>query len=197
MAEPRQRRDVITTCMFTHPLPWYVAGPLIGLMVPALLLLGNKPFGVSSNFRHLCAALAPCGIEFFGHDWKRLGSWNLTFLSGIFAGAAIAWNLAPPPVLTLSSHTVTALHQLGLHDLTGLEPREVIAWPSLLTLKGFASMVIGGFLVGFGTAYAGGCTSGHAITGLADFQPASLLAVCGFFAGGLAGTYLVLPLLLR
>jgi len=183
--------------MFMHPLPWYIAGPLIGLMVPALLLLGNKPFGISSNFRHLCAAVAPCHIEFFGHDWKRLGLWNLTLLSGIFAGAAIAWRLAPPPVLALSSHTVAALQQLGLHDFTGLAPREVFAWTSLLTLKGFVSMVIGGFLVGFGTAYAGGCTSGHAIAGLADLQPASLLAVCGFFAGGLAGTYLVLPMLLR
>jgi len=185
--------------LFTHPLPWYVAGPLIGLMVPALLLLGNKPFGISSNFRHLCAALAPspCRIEFFSHDWKRLGSWNLTFLSGIFAGAATASHFAPPLVVTLSSHTVTTLQQLGLHDLSGLAPREVFAWASLLTLKGFASMVIGGFLVGFGTAYAGGCTSGHAIAGLADLQPASLLAVCGFFAGGLAGTYLILPMLLR
>lgn len=185
------------TDMFPHPLPWYVAGPLIGLMVPALLLLGNKPFGISSNFRHLCAAVAPCGLEFFRYDWKRVGVWNLTFLCGIFAGAAAAWHLAPPAILLLSPQTVTALQQLGLHDLTGLAPREVFAWSSLLTLKGFASIVIGGFLVGFGTAYAGGCTSGHAIAGLADRQPASLLAVCGFFAGGLACTYLVLPLVLR
>src|SRR5437867_9432606 len=114
--------------LFTHPLPWYIAGPLIGLVVPALLLLGNKPFGVASNFRHLCAALAPCGIEFFSHDWKRLGLWNLTFLLGIFAGAAAAAHVAPPLVVTVSPHTVTALHQLGLHDLTGLAPREVFAW---------------------------------------------------------------------
>ncbi len=182
--------------LFPHPLPWYIAGPIIGLMVPALLLLGNKSFGVSSNFRHLCAAVAPCGIEYFAHDWKRLGGWNLAFLAGIFAGALVASLVAPPQVLTLSEHTVAALQQLGLHDLTGLAPREVFAWSSLLTVKGVTFIVIGGFLVGFGTAYAGGCTSGHAITGLADVQPASLLAVCGFFAGGLAGTYLLLPLLL-
>ncbi len=183
--------------LFPHPLPWYVAGPLIGLMVPALLLLGNKPFGISSNLRHLCAAVAPGRIEFFGHDWKRLGGWNLAFLVGIFAGAALAWYVAPPTVVTLSPHTATALRQLGLQDLTGLAPREVFAWSSLFTLKGFSSVVVGGFLVGFGTAYAGGCTSGHAISGLADLQPASLLAVCGFFAGGLTGTFAVLPLLLR
>jgi len=166
-------------------------------MVPALLLLGNKPFGISSNFRHLCAALAPCRIEFFSHDWKRLGSWNLAFLAGIFVGALTASHVAPPLVVPVSPHTIAALHQLGLHDLTGLAPREVFAWASLLTIKGFASMVIGGLLVGYGAAYAGGCTSGHAISGLADRQPASLLAVCGFFAGGLAGTFGVLPMLLR
>jgi uncharacterized protein len=182
---------------FPHPLPWYVAGPLVGLVVPALLLLGNKPFGISSNLRHLCAALVPCGIEFFGHDWKRLGAWNLVFLSGIFAGAVAAARLAPPLVVALSPDTVAALQHLGLHDLTGLAPREVFAWASLLTLKGLVSMVVGGFLVGFGTAYAGGCTSGHAIAGLADRQLPSLLAVCGFFAGGLAATYLLLPLVLR
>ena len=180
-----------------HPLPWYIAGPLIGLMVPALLLLGNKPFGISSNFRHVCAAVAPGGLDFFRYDWKRVGIWNLAFLSGIFAGAVAAWQLAPPHILTLSPHTITALQQLGLQDLTGLAPRDVFAWASLLTLKGFVSIVIGGFLVGFGTSYAGGCTSGHAIAGLADRQPASLLAVCGFFAGGLACTYLLLPVVLR
>jgi uncharacterized membrane protein YedE/YeeE len=183
--------------LITHPLPWYVAGPLIGLIVPVLLLLGNKPFGISSNFRHVCAAVAPCGIEFFRHDWKRAGGWNLVFLLGLFSGAAAAWQLAPPDAVNISPQTVDALHRLGLTDLSGLAPREVFDWTSLLTLKGFAPIVIGGFLVGFGTAYAGGCTSGHAIAGLADFQAASLLAVCGFFAGGLAGTFLLLPLLLR
>lgn len=183
--------------VLTHPLQWYVAGPLIGLVVPALLLLGNKPFGISINFRHLCSAIVPGRVEFFGYDWKRRGGWNLAFLAGIFVGAVAAWQLAPPPDLTLASHTVDALHRLGLTDLTGLAPHQVFAWSSLFTLKGFAMIVVGGFLVGFGTAYAGGCTSGHAIAGLADLQLPSLLAVCGFFAGGLAATYFVLPVILR
>jgi uncharacterized membrane protein YedE/YeeE len=183
--------------LFTHPLPWYVAGPLIGLVVPALLLIGNKPFGISSNFRHLCAALAPGGIEFFRYDWKRRGAWNLAFLSGIFLGAIAAWQLAPPAHIAISSGTVAALHHLGLTDLSGLAPHEVFAWSSLLTVKGFIAIIVGGFLVGFGTAYAGGCTSGHAIAGLADLQPASLLAVCGFFTGGLTTTHVLLPILFR
>jgi len=178
-----------------HPLPWYIAGPLIGLVVPALLLVGNKSFGVSSNFRHLCAAVAPCGIEFFRHDWKKAGLWNLVFLSGMFMGALLAAWLAPPPV-AISPHTVSALQALGLHDIGGLVPREVFTWAALLSVRGFVCVVIGGFLVGFGTAYAGGCTSGHAIAGLADLQLASLVAVMGFFAGGLAATYLILPRLL-
>src|SRR5437773_93289 len=106
--------------LFTHPLPWYVAGPLIGLMVPALLLIGNKPFGVSSNFRHVCAAVAPCGIEFFRHDWKRLGRWNLAFLAGVCAGAAIAASLAPPSPIQLAPRVVADLQALGVHDFTGL-----------------------------------------------------------------------------
>ena len=178
-----------------HPLPWWIAGPLIGLVVPGLLLIGNKSFGISSNFRHLCAAIAPCGVEFFTYDWKRTGLWNLTFLVGVFTGALIAGWLAPPPV-HVSPETVAALQRLGLHDIGGLVPREIFSWSSLLTLRGFVCMVVGGFLVGFGTAYAGGCTSGHAIAGLADRQLPSLLAVCGFFAGGLATTYFILPSIL-
>ena len=178
-----------------HPLPWWIAGPLIGLFVPALLLLGNKPFGISSNFRHICAAVAPCGIEFFTHDWKRLGRWNLMFLAGVCAGAAIAACLAPPTV-QISAHTIETLRGFGVREFTGLAPHDVFTWASLLTLRGFICIVVGGFLVGFGTAYAGGCTSGHAIAGLADRQFASLIAVCGFFAGGLTTTFFILPRIL-
>lgn len=181
--------------MIPHPLPWYIAGPLIGLTVPALLLAGNKAFGVSSNFRHLCAAVAPCGIEFFRHDWKRAGLWNLVFLAGVFTGASLAWWLAPPDAVHLSARAVADLQAIGVHDFGGMAPHDIFSWATLTTLRGFVSVVVGGFLVGFGTAYAGGCTSGHAIAGLADRQIASLVAVCGFFAGGLATTYLLLPYL--
>jgi hypothetical protein len=164
-------------------------------MVPALLLVGNKAFGISSNFRHVCAALAPCGIEFFQHDWKRIGLWNVTFLAGVFTGAALAAHFAPPTV-QISARTIEALRALGVRDFAGLAPLDLFTWASLLTLRGFICIVLGGFLVGFGTAYAGGCTSGHAIAGLADRQLASLIAVCGFFAGGLTTTYWLLPRIL-
>jgi uncharacterized protein len=178
-----------------HPLPWFIAGPLIGLVVPALLLIGNKSFGVSSNFRHLCAAVAPCGLDFFRHDWKRQGAWNLVFLGGVFVGAVLFRWLAPTPAIALSPSTVRDLRALGVHDFTGFAPGEIFSFAALRTVRGFVAVVFGGFLVGFGTAYAGGCTSGHAIAGLADRQVASLVAVCGFFAGGLLTTFVLLPLI--
>ena len=166
-------------------------------MVPLLLILGNKPFGVSSNLRHLCAALCPADLDFFHYDWKQSGLWNLAFVIGIFAGGAIGgWLLAgPPPDVSPAARETFA--RLGIAGVSGLVPPEIFTWSALLTLKGFISIVVGGFLVGFGTAYAGGCTSGHAIAGLADFQLPSLVAVAGFFAGGLLTTFVVLPWLLR
>jgi len=179
----------------TRPWPWYIGGPMIGLMVPALLLLGNKSFGVSSNLRHLCAACFPNKGAFFQYDWKEKGGWNLALLTGTLLGGFIGGRLLGAGSVALSAQTRTALTTLGLHDLSGLVPREALSWAALATLRGIVMVVVGGFLVGFGTAYAGGCTSGHAISGLADFQKASLVAVIGFFVGGLAATFVVLPLL--
>jgi len=175
--------------------PWYVAGPLIGLFVPALLIAGNMLFGFSSNLRHLCAILAPGRVEFFRYDWRRQGLWNLVFMLGTLIGGFLAVHWGAPHDVAISAQTKSSLARLGLHDFSGLAPAELFTWRVLLTRRGFVSVVVGGFLVGFGTAYAGGCTSGHAISGLADFQLPSLIAVLGFFAGGLAATYFILPLL--
>jgi hypothetical protein len=175
--------------------PWYLAGPIIGLFVPALLIAGNKLFGVSSNLRHLCSALVPGRLEYLRYDWKKVGRWNLVFLGGIFIGGFLASHGAAPHDIAITAQTKAALTKLGIHDFSGVAPRELFSWPALLTLRGFVSVVVGGFLVGFGAAYAGGCTSGHAISGLADFQLPSLIAVFGFFAGGLVATYFILPLL--
>jgi hypothetical protein len=181
----------------SSPWPWYVAGPAIGLFVPALLWLGNKPFGVSSSLRHLCAGIAPCGLDHFTYDWRREGSWNLLFVAGILTGGFLAAVVfANPEPIALSRNARASLTALNITDHSGLAPREIFQWPALATARGFVLLVIGGVLVGFGTAYAGGCTSGHAITGLADRQLASLIAVAGFFAGGLLATWIILPRLL-
>jgi len=178
------------------PWPWYVAGPAIGLFVPALLIVGNRLFGVSSNLRHLCSAVLPSKLDYFRYDWKRAGLWNLLFADGILVGGFLASHWGTSHDVAISEQTRLALTRLGIHDFSGLAPREVFTWPALLTLKGFVSVVLGGFLVGFGAAYAGGCTSGHAISGLADLQLSSLIAVVGFFAGGLLATHFILPLIL-
>ncbi len=183
--------------LLQQPWPWYVAGPLIGLVVPLLLMLGGKQFGVSANLRHTCAACMPGKVDFFQYDWKKTGSWNLVFIAGaVISGFIGGWVLNNPDPIALSQQTVTELQALGISDFSGMMPSDLFNWQNLATLQGIIVMVAGGFLVGFGARYAGGCTSGHAISGLADLQLASLLAVIGFFIGGLIITHVVYPLLL-
>ena len=182
--------------LISGPWPWYVAGPAIGLFVPALLIVGNAVFGVSSSLRHMCAAIAPGTLEYFRYDWKRTGLWNLLFVAGILIGGFLAVHWGTPQNIAISDATRLDLAKLGIHDFSGPAPHELFRWSALLSFRGFVLVIVGGFLVGFGTAYAGGCTSGHAISGLADLQLSSLIAVVGFFAGGLIATHLILPLLL-
>jgi uncharacterized membrane protein YedE/YeeE len=187
---------------FSAPLPWYVAGPLIGLVVPLLLLLGGKRFGVSSNLRHLCAAVPVperWKPRYLRYEWLRTGGWNLVFVLGMAIGGAVAVALFGVPDVGghVSEATRADLVALGLQEPTGIVPAEIFRWSSLGTPTGVLIVVVGGFLVGFGARYAGGCTSGHAISGLATFERASLASVLGFFIGGLVVTFGVLPLVLR
>ncbi|MEM9338916.1 MAG: YeeE/YedE thiosulfate transporter family protein [Bacteroidota bacterium] len=181
----------------SQPWPWYVAGPLIALVMFSLLFFGNS-FGISSNFRTLCSLFgAGNRCEYFDFDWKSQ-RWNMVFVVGLLVGGWIANQfLASPSGVGISAQTTDELERYGMAPVGNeLAPLVIFSWTSLLTWKGFIMLVLGGFLVGFGTRYAGGCTSGHAISGLSDLQPASLLAVVGFFIGGLLVTHLVLPHLL-
>lgn len=181
----------------SQPWPWYIAGPLIGLMVPVLLLAGNKSFGVSSSFRHICAACFPSNISYFRYDWKK-EAWNLFFVAGIVAGAFIAasWLHNGQPV-AVDERLVKELSSYNINDYSKISPVEIFNWSQLLTLKGIIIMVAGGFLIGFGTRYAGGCTSGHSIMGMSNLQWPSLLATCCFMAGGLLTANWLLPLILK
>ncbi|HEY8683975.1 MAG TPA: YeeE/YedE thiosulfate transporter family protein [Chloroflexota bacterium] len=179
----------------SHPWPWYVAGPLIGLFVPALLLIGNKQLGVSGSLRALCAAVVPGNVEFFKYDWKGTTAWNLAFVAGIFLGGVIAAKLLGVTSPAISAHTRDAITGLGIGgQVTGLAPASVFSWKALATLRGAVCVLLGGFLVGFGASYGGGCTSGHGITGLASLQLPSLIAMVAIFAGGLLATLVLMPL---
>jgi uncharacterized membrane protein YedE/YeeE len=179
-----------------EPWPWYVAGPLIGLMVPALLLLGNKSFGVSSSLRHICAMCIPARIPFFQYDWKK-ESWNLFFVAGIFLGGLIvALFFQNPQPVVINPALVEELSKYGIEN-NGIIPATLFNWENVFTMKGAILMVFGGFLVGYGTRYAGGCTSGHSIMGLSTLQLPSLIATICFMAGGFFVANLVLPLILK
>jgi hypothetical protein len=179
-----------------QPWPWYVAGALIGLTVPALLLLGNKHFGVSSSLRHICAACIPGNISFFKYDWKK-EIWNLFFVAGVLLGGVVAtqWLSNPDPIV-VSEKTIEALQALNIETDNQLMPASIFNFDNLFSLRGLIFFVIGGFMVGFGTRYAGGCTSGHAIMGLSNLQWPSLVATCCFMVGGFAMVHLIFPWLM-
>jgi uncharacterized protein len=180
-----------------QPWPWYVAGILIGLIVPILLLLGNKHFGISANLRHICAACFPADIKFFKYDWKK-EAWNFFFVTGILIGAVIASQLlANPNPIVINPELASELAGYGITDNTSMLPTELFSIESLFTLRGFIMLIVGGFLVGFGTRYAGGCTSGHAIMGLSDLQWPSLVATIMFMIGGFLMANIILPFILR
>ena len=179
------------------PWPWYIAGSIIGLIVPTLLIIGNKTFGISSNLRHICAACIPANISFFKYDWKK-EIWNLFFVTGIIIGSFIAVNfLSNEKEMLINANLKSSLSNWNIHDFTHFLPTDLFSFSSLTTLRGFLLMVVGGFLVGFGTRYANGCTSGHAIMGLSNLQWPSLIATISFMIGGFIMTNLILPYILQ
>jgi uncharacterized membrane protein YedE/YeeE len=180
-----------------NPWPWYIAGPLIGLAVPLLLIFGNKRLGVSSSLRHICAACLPGYVQFFKYDWRR-EIWNLFFVLGITVGAFIAFYfLSNHQPVKVNPKLVAELNEYGINNYSKLAPIDIFNWSAVFTIKGFILMVIGGFFVGFGTRYAGGCTSGHSIMGLSNLQWPSLVATICFMVGGIVMANFILPYILR
>lgn len=179
----------------SNPWPWYIAGPMISLVM-FFLLWSGKSFGVSSSLRNVCS-MAGAGkyYKYFDFNWKK-EIWNIVFIVGAVIGGYIASNfLQNFNSLELSNKTVNDLLELGLEFNGEVVPSEIFNFNSLRTLKGFLIITLGGFFVGFGARWAGGCTSGHAISGLSNFQIPSLISVIGFFIGGLIMTYLIFPLI--
>ncbi len=179
----------------TEPWPWYIAGPLIGLTVPALLILGNKSFGISSSLRHICASCLPANIPFFKYNWKK-EVWNLFFVSGILLGGVLMMMTQNSQPIEVHPNLATELAAYGITNYENQVPVDLMNWESLFTLRGLLLMVGGGFFVGFGTRYAGGCTSGHSIMGIANLQWPSLIATICFMIGGFFMANVLLPIIL-
>ena len=183
-----------------QPWPWYIGGIMIAFTLFILLFFG-KEFGISANLRVMCAADGAGGFSsFFDFDWQSQ-SWNLMVaLGAAFGGYFAASALNPEMMSNISPETVGLLNDLGLEYEYGKVPyvlQEAFTWPGFFTLRGATIVILAGFLVGFGARYAGGCTSGHAISGIANLQWPSLLAVCGFFIGGLIMVNFIFPFILK
>ena len=183
--------------LIKQPWPWYIAGAFVGLTVPALLILGNKHFGISANLRHACAACLPTNIKFFKYDWKK-EIWNFFFVGGILIGGFLATQfLFNPDPIQVAPKLVDELRDYGINDYSKMIPSQIFSFESLFTLRGFVFLVGGGFLVGFGARYAGGCTSGHSIMGLSDLQKPSFIATISFMIGGFIMANLILPYIMK
>ena len=178
--------------------PWWVSGPLISFVMFSLLYYG-KGFGVSTNFKTVCCMLGSCKVsDFFCFNWKDQ-IWNLTFIVGVIVGGFISSHyLTPDTTVAISASTIADLTAIGISNpgATYL-PEEIFGAENVWSLRSLVFLIGGGFLVGFGTRYANGCTSGHAISGLSNLQWWSLIAVVGFFIGGLTMTHFFLPYLIR
>ena len=175
---------------------WSISGFLIGMIMLSLVYFG-KSFGMSSNLRTLCTIGGAKRVsDYFDFDW-RAQKWNLAMVLGtILGGYFAAHYLNSDEIVQLNSKTISELSALHIDAPNGkLVPDALFSIETMQTPKGFFILLIGGLLIGFGTPYAGGCTSGHAISGLSNLQLPSLIAVIGFFIGGLITSYFIIPLL--
>jgi uncharacterized membrane protein YedE/YeeE len=180
-----------------EPWPWYIAGPLIALTMFLLLFFG-KNFGLSCNFKTMCS-IGGAGkfSEFFRFDWKSQ-IWNLILLAGAVLGGFIASEyMSSGAPMDLNPDIILELQSMGIKNPgKQLLPKELFSIDAIFSLRGIIMLVGGGILIGFGTRWAGGCTSGHAISGLSNLQLPSLIAVIGFFIGGIIMTYFLLQTIL-
>ncbi len=179
-----------------QPWPWFFSGPLIAFVLFLFFYFGQN-FGVSSNLETLCTISgADKFSDYFKTDW-RAKDWAIAFLIGLIIGGFIAANyLSNESTISLNPETIQELDKLGFKDAgKKLMPAELFSFENAFSLKGFVLLFVAGIFIGFGTRYADGCTSGHAITGLSSLQLPSLVAVIGFFIGGLIMIWILFPIL--
>lgn len=177
-----------------QPWPWYIGGPLIALTLFLYFYFG-KNFGASTNFETLCTMAGAGKIsDYFKKDWKER-DFALLFVVGLIIGGFITANfLTPDKSIGLNPVTVNELQEIGFTNVANQYfPDEIFSEEALFSVKGFLILLLSGVCIGFGTRYAGGCTSGHAITGLSSLQLPSLKAVIGFFIGGIIAAWFIIP----
>ncbi|MBK7406600.1 MAG: YeeE/YedE family protein [Saprospirales bacterium] len=189
--------------LISQPWPWWFSGPMIAITMFFLLWFGRE-FGISANFRVMCAADGADNFaDFFKFDWASQG-WNLMVALGAMFGGYLAAHYFIGPdgdIAHVSTATVATLQKMDYFANMNLQEGQIplvppfYSWEALFTWRGLFIIAGGGLLVGFGARYAGGCTSGHAISGMSALQLGSLIAVVGFFLGGLTMTYFIFPLI--
>jgi uncharacterized membrane protein YedE/YeeE len=184
--------------LLTGTWHWSISGFLIGLVMLVLIYFG-KSFGMSSNLKTLCT-MAGAGkyAGFFKMDWREQ-KWNLAVVLGTILGGFVAYHfLSDASIVNLNPKTIEAIATFGIDAPNGkLVPNALFGNEIFSSVKGVFLLFFGGILIGFGTRYAGGCTSGHAISGLSNLQIPSLIAVIGFFVGGLVMVHLFYPLIFK
>ena len=153
------------------PIHWAVAGAGIAAVTLCLLYLGSRRLGISTGFEDVCSLVL--SQPYFRRDAVRSGRrWRLPLLAGLVLGGFLS-------AVTGGGWSPTLA--LGMFDqVIGLGPSGKLAW-----------MFAGGLCIGFGTRLAGGCTSGHGIFGLSNFEVPSLIATLSFMAGGIVVTQVV------
>ena len=185
--------------LIVNPWPWWFSGLMITFIMYLLLFFG-KSFGMSSNLRTMCSIGGGRLVDFFKFDWKAQ-IWNLVVAGGAMIGGFIFIQfINPNPTVDISPETIASLKEININVVAGNVshfPEEIFSWHNLFTFQGIMFIVVSGIFVGFGTRYAGGCTSGHAISGLSNLQIPSLIAVVGFFAGGLLMVNFILPYIMH
>lgn len=156
-------------------LPWYIAGPLIGLMVPLLLYVKEKQLGLSSTYRYFGSFILPKN-SYFSYERKN-DAWQVQFALGIVLASVL-------------------IFQFNVVDVSPMESSDLPEFPQVYSMKYWFLFLFGGMLIGFGSRYAGGCTAGHCIMGNSILSPASIIATFAFFIGGLIVSHFVLPYLI-
>lgn len=175
--------------LISEPWPWYIGGPLIGLTVIALLLTEKKQLGISSSLVYICAKVTPFNLNYLKNPEKN--AWQFWFVVGLVIGGGLAAVVLPEYSIDLSDSTSELLVENGIGHNSGYAPDRLFN----LDIQNLGILWLGGVLLGFGARYANGCTAGHAIMGMAQLAPSSILATLSFFAGGLVATFFILPYL--